>query len=59
LLGVDDACWCVDDVARNSRSPDGGVDIETVAEKNPERIFKDPVNIVRLRRVIVWQVWCV
>jgi len=27
-------------------SPDGGVDIETVAEKTPDRIFKDPVNIM-------------
>ena len=26
-------------------SPDGGVDIEAVAEKTPERIFKEPVDI--------------
>ena len=26
-------------------SPDGGVDIESVAETHPERIFKEPVNI--------------
>merc|ERR1712000_152708 len=27
-------------------SPDGGVDIEAVAEKTPDRIFKEPVDIV-------------
>ncbi len=27
-------------------SPDGGMDIEAVAEKTPERIFKEPVDIV-------------
>ncbi|XP_019851953.1 PREDICTED: succinate--CoA ligase [GDP-forming] subunit beta, mitochondrial-like isoform X2 [Amphimedon queenslandica] len=28
-------------------SPDGGVDIEEIAEKNPERIFKIPVDIMK------------
>ena len=27
-------------------SPDGGVDIEEVAEKTPERIMKIPVDII-------------
>ena len=28
----------------SSYSPDGGMDIEEVAEKNPERIFKEEID---------------